>query len=81
MDGIFYMIHGDITYVYDPAEHDGVAFEELPDDRVCPRCRTAQGKIQQGVNKNRRTLPAPPSFFGDERNEQITRRRDSRVKG
>ncbi|MBQ9466582.1 MAG: MBL fold metallo-hydrolase [Muribaculaceae bacterium] len=29
-------------YVYDPAEHDGVAFEDLPDDWKCPRCR--QGK-------------------------------------
>ena len=26
-------------YVYDPAEHDGVAFEDLPDDWKCPRCR------------------------------------------
>lgn len=26
-------------YVYDPAEHDGVPFEELPDDWKCPRCR------------------------------------------
>ena len=29
-------------YVYDPAEHGGVAFEDLPDDWKCPRCR--QGK-------------------------------------
>lgn len=25
-------------YVYNPAEHDGVAFEDLPDDWKCPRC-------------------------------------------
>ena len=25
-------------YIYDPAEHDGVAFEDLPDDWTCPRC-------------------------------------------
>ena len=25
-------------YVYDPAEHDGVAVEDLPDDWVCPIC-------------------------------------------
>ena len=31
-------------YVYDPAEHDGVAFEDLPDDWKCPRCK--QGKAQ-----------------------------------
>ena len=26
-------------YVYDPVEHDGVAFGELPDDWKCMRCR------------------------------------------
>ena len=26
-------------YVYDPAEHDGVAFEDLPDDWKCERCK------------------------------------------
>ena len=25
-------------YVYDPAENDGVAFEDLPEDWVCPLC-------------------------------------------
>lgn len=25
-------------YVYDPEEHDGVKFEDLPDDYVCPLC-------------------------------------------
>lgn len=25
-------------YIYDPAEHDGVAFEDLPDDWKCPLC-------------------------------------------
>ena len=29
-------------YVYDPAEHDGVAFEALPDDWKCPRCRQSK---------------------------------------
>lgn len=29
-------------YVYDPNEHDGVAFDDLPEDWKCPRCR--QGK-------------------------------------
>ena len=29
-------------YVYDPAEHDGVAFDDLPGDWKCPRCK--QGK-------------------------------------
>ncbi len=33
-------------YVYDPAEHDGVAFEDLPEDWKCPRCR--QGKEKFG---------------------------------
>jgi rubredoxin len=26
-------------YVYDPAEHDSVAFEDLPYDWKCPRCK------------------------------------------
>jgi len=25
-------------YVYDPAENDNVAFEDLPEDWVCPLC-------------------------------------------
>jgi len=32
-------------YVYDPAEHDGVAFEDLPEDWVCPRCRQPKSKF------------------------------------
>ena len=32
-------------YVYDPAEHDGVAFEDLPDDWVCPRCKQPKSKF------------------------------------
>ena len=32
-------------YVYDPAEHDGVAFEDLPEDWKCPRCKQAKTKF------------------------------------
>ena len=32
-------------YVYDPAEHDGVAFEDLPEDWRCPRCRQPREKF------------------------------------
>lgn len=32
-------------YVYDPAEHDGVAFEDLPDDWKCPRCKKGKDKF------------------------------------
>lgn len=32
-------------YVYDPAEHDGVAFEDLPDDWKCPRCKRPKDKF------------------------------------
>lgn len=32
-------------YVYDPAEHDGVAFEDLPADWRCPRCRQGKDKF------------------------------------
>ena len=32
-------------YVYDPNEHDGVLFEGLPDDWVCPRCKRSKDKF------------------------------------
>ena len=32
-------------YVYDPAEHDGVAFEDQPDDFKCPRCKQGKDKF------------------------------------
>ena len=32
-------------YVYDPAENGGVAFEDLPDDWKCPRCRQPKSKF------------------------------------
>ncbi|MBR1784861.1 MAG: MBL fold metallo-hydrolase [Bacteroidales bacterium] len=34
-------------YVYDPAEHDGVAFEDLPDDWRCPRCKQGKEKFNK----------------------------------
>ena len=34
-------------YVYDPAEHDGVAFEDLPDDWKCPRCKQPKSKFNK----------------------------------
>ena len=34
-------------WVYDPAEHDGVPFEELPDDWRCPRCKQPKGKFNK----------------------------------
>ena len=34
-------------YVYDPAEHDGVPFEDLPDDWKCPRCKRPKDKFNQ----------------------------------
>ena len=32
-------------YVYDPTEHDGVAFEDIPDDWKCPRCKQSKEKF------------------------------------
>lgn len=32
---------------YDPAEHDGVAFEDLPDDWRCPRCKQPKEKFNR----------------------------------
>ena len=34
-------------YVYDPAEHDGVAFEDLSDDWKCPRCKQPKEKFNK----------------------------------
>ena len=34
-------------YVYDPAENDGVAFEDLPDDWKCPRCKQPKEKFNK----------------------------------
>ena len=34
-------------YVYDPAEHDGEAFEDLPDDWKCPRCKQPKEKFNK----------------------------------
>lgn len=32
-------------YVYDPAEHGGVAFSDLPEDWKCPRCKQPKSKF------------------------------------
>lgn len=34
-------------YVYDPAEHNGVAFEDLPADWKCPRCKQGKDKFNK----------------------------------
>ncbi len=34
-------------YVYDPAENDGIAFENLPDDWRCPRCKQPKEKFNR----------------------------------
>jgi len=34
-------------YVYDPAEHGGTAFEDLPDDWKCPRCKQSKDKFNK----------------------------------
>ena len=34
-------------YVYDPHENDGVAFEDLPDDWKCPRCKQPKSKFNK----------------------------------
>lgn len=34
-------------YVYDPDEHVGVAFEDLPDDWKCPRCEQSKEKFNK----------------------------------
>jgi rubredoxin len=32
---------------YDPAEHDGVVFEGLPDGWRCPRCKQGKEKFNK----------------------------------
>ena len=32
-------------YVYDPAEHDGAAFEDLQDDWGCPHCKQPKAYV------------------------------------
>ncbi|SFG29943.1 Glyoxylase, beta-lactamase superfamily II [Lachnospiraceae bacterium C7] len=32
-------------YVYDPAEHDGIAFKDQPEDFKCPRCKQGKDKF------------------------------------
>jgi len=34
-------------FVYDPAEHDGVAFEDLPEEWRCPRCKQGKDKFNK----------------------------------
>ena len=34
-------------YVYDPAEHDGAAFEALPEDWKCPRCKQPKDRFNK----------------------------------
>ena len=34
-------------YVYDPAEHEGTAFQDLPDDWKCPRCGYGKDKFNR----------------------------------
>lgn len=34
-------------YVYDPEEHDGIAFDDLPDDWKCPRCKQPKEKFNK----------------------------------
>ena len=34
-------------YVYDPEEHNGVAFEDLPEDWKCPRCKQPKEKFNK----------------------------------
>lgn len=34
-------------YVYDPAEHDGVPFDQQPDDWRCPRCKQPKEKFNK----------------------------------
>ena len=34
-------------YVYDPAENDNVAFEDLPEDYACPLCGVGKDQFSE----------------------------------
>ena len=34
-------------FVYDPAENDNVAFEDLPKDWVCPVCGASKDQLEK----------------------------------
>ncbi len=34
-------------YIYDPAGHDGVSFEDLSEDWKCPRCKQGRDKFNR----------------------------------
>ncbi|MBQ5531749.1 MAG: rubredoxin [Kiritimatiellae bacterium] len=34
-------------HVYDPADNDGVAFEDLPSDWTCPVCGVGKDQFEQ----------------------------------
>ena len=34
-------------YIYDPAENDGVKFEDLPENWRCPRCKQGKEKFNK----------------------------------
>jgi rubredoxin len=35
------------NYVYDPAENNGVKFEDLPEDYVCPLCGVGKDSFEK----------------------------------
>lgn len=37
-------------WIYDPAEHDGVAFEDLPEDWRCPVCGVGKSDFEPAYN-------------------------------
>ena len=34
-------------YIYDPAQNNGVAFTDLPDDWACPECGAGTGSFEK----------------------------------
>ncbi len=37
-------------WIYDPAENDGIAFEDLPDDWRCPVCGVGKEDFEEAYN-------------------------------
>lgn len=34
-------------YIYDPAQNDGISFQDLPDDWVCPECGVGKDEFEK----------------------------------
>lgn len=46
MDKYICMVCG---YIFDPSEHDNTAFEDMPEDWICPLCGVGKDQFTQQI--------------------------------